>query len=307
MVRPPERVLLFRRDVRSFTGGELKVRHYFTHAERSTRFTPRIHLAPGTTPEGRALWAGTSAPPLAEFRPEAAAALFLAGLDWSAVPDPFPVPVINLIQGVRHADPGSERWSYLSRPATRLCMSEEVAEAILATGRVAGPVHVIPPGTDPAELPPPAPHRDLPVVIAGLKNPELARAVHKRLAAAGILAECLVGPLPRATFLERLGRAKVAVTLPRSREGFFLPAIEAMALGAITVCPDCIGNRSFCRDGETAFRMPYELDALVAATLAALSMAPDRADSMRAAAAAEARRHSIDAERSAFLRILDRL
>jgi hypothetical protein len=81
MVRPLERVLLFRRDVRCFTGGELKVRHYFAHAERSTRFSPRIHLATGTTPEGLALWAGTPAPPLAEFRPEAAAALFLADLD----------------------------------------------------------------------------------------------------------------------------------------------------------------------------------------------------------------------------------
>jgi glycosyltransferase involved in cell wall biosynthesis len=98
----------------------------------------------------------------------------------------------------------------------------------------------------------------------------------------------------------------VAVTLPRRREGFFLPAIEAMALGTIAVCPDCIGNRSFCRDGDTAFRTPYDLDALVAATLAALALDPARADALRTAAAAEARRHSIDAERSAFLRILDR-
>ncbi len=306
MAPPAERTLLFHRRFPRFSGGELKVRHYFGHAEGSTRFRPRIYLSPESAPEAADLWRGTSAPPLAEFRPAEAAALFLAGLDWTAVPDPAPVPVINLIQHVRHADPGSPRRSFLSRPATRICVSEEVADAIRSTGVVAGPVHVIPAAIDPAELPPPAPHRDLPVVIAGLKNPELAKAVHERLAAAGVHAECLVDPLPRRDFLERLARARVAVTLPRRREGFFLPAIEAMALGTIAVCPDCIGNRSFCRDGDTAFRTPYDLDALVAATLAALALDPARADALRTAAAAEARRHSIDAERSAFLRILDR-
>jgi hypothetical protein len=302
-----ERVLLFRRDFRRFTGGELKVRHYFAHAESSTRFRPRIHLAPGAAPESAELWRGTSAPPLAEFRPEAAAALFLAGLDWSAVPDPAPVPVVNLIQGMVHADPGTARWSYLSRPATRLCVSGEVAEAILATGRVAGPVHVIPAGTDLADMPPAKSGRDLPVVIAGVKNPRFARALHDRLTAAGVIAECLVEWMPRPAYLERIARAGVAVTLPSDREGFFLPAIEAMALRAITVCPDCIGNRGFCRDGETAFRTPYEFEAVVAATRAALALDPARADAMRAAAEAEARRHSLEAERSAFLRILDSL
>jgi hypothetical protein len=217
------------------------------------------------------------------------------------------VPVINLIQGVRHADPGSARCSYLSRPATRICVSQEVADAILATGLVHGPVHVIPAGIDPAELPPPALNRDLGVLIAGLKNADLARGVHARLATAGIAAECLLEPLPRRNFLERIARAEVVVTLPVEREGFFLPAIEAMALGTLVVCPDCVGNRSFCRDGETAFRPSYGIEPVATAVLAALAMQPARADAMRRAAAAEARRHSIEAERTAFLRILDAL
>jgi len=303
----PECVLLFRRDFPRFTGGELKVRHYFAHAERSTRFRPRYHLAAGAGPEAARLWGDASTPPLAAFRPEEAAALFLAGVDWSRVPDPAPVPVVNLIQHVRHADPGTERWSYLSRPATRICVSEEVKDAILATGRVVGPVHVIEPGTDPADLPPVPSRRDVPVVIAGVNHVRFARALCDRLAAAGIVAECIVEWLPRRDFLERLARACVAVTLPSQREGFFLPAIEAMALGAITVCPDCIGNRGFCRDGETAFRPAYEIEAVVAATKAALALDPVGAESMRTAAAAEASRHSLEAEREAFLRILDAL
>jgi hypothetical protein len=300
-------VLLFRRDFATFSGGELKFRHYFAHAEHSTRFQPRIFLAQDAAPEAADLWRGTRKPPLPYFRVADAAALFLAGLDWSAVPDPSPVPVINLVQGIRHADPGSALHSFLSRPATRICVSQQVADAILATGLVNGPVHVIPAGLDRTELPPSSPVRDVPIVIAGLKHPGFARAVHARLATSGIVTECLTEPMPRRAFLERIARAKVAVTLPLEREGFFLPALEAMALGAITVCPDCIGNRGFCRDGETAFRPPYAVDDVASAARCALALDPARSNTMLTAAAAQFRRHSIHAERTEFLRILDAL
>ena len=97
----------------------------------------------------------------------------------------------------------------------------------------------------------------------------------------------------------------MAVTLPNHEEGFYLPALEAMAAGAIVVCPDCTGNRGFCRDLETAFRPRYALDDVVAACLAAVTQAPGDAATMRAAAAAETRNHGLAAERLAFLRILD--
>jgi hypothetical protein len=304
---PGKRPLLFHREYLRFSGGHLKFRHYFEHAERSTRFQPRIYISPRSIPEAAALWRGMATPPLESWRPADAAAFFVAGEDWTEVPDPSPVPVVNLIQHVRHADPGSPRWKALSRPAIRICVSREVADAIEATGRVNGPVHVIPVGLDPSELPTPARQRDRAAVIAGPKNPGFARAVHERLAAAGHESECVVDRMPRSDFLARIARAGVAITVPNEREGFFLPALEAMALGAIAVCPDCIGNRSFCRDGETAFRPPYEVDAVVDAARSALSLPPPRAEAMRAAAAAEAHRHSIEAERSAFLRILDSL
>jgi hypothetical protein len=165
-------------------------------------------------------------------------------------------------------------------------------------------VHVIPNGIDFRDLPEPA-RREIPVLIAGAKNPTFARAVAGRLAAAGIEADCLLEPLPRPAFLERLARARVALTLPLAREGFFLPALEAMAVGAVVVCPDCIGNRSFCRDGETAFRPSYGLDDVVAATIGSARMSDTEAAAMQAAAAEEVQKHGLQRERSAFLRILD--
>ena len=301
----PERVLLFRRDFHGLTGGHLKVRHYFAHAAHSSRFRPRVFFTPESLRGPENPWYGIEPAPCTAGQPESADALIVAGMDWEAMPDPAPVPVINLIQGVRHADPGDPRRTFLSRPATRICVSEEVAEAILATGLVNGPVRVIPNGIDFHDLPAPARRREIEVLIAGAKNPEFARALAERLASVGIQADCLSGRLPRPAFLERLARARVAVTLPLAREGFFLPALEAMAVGAVVVCPDCIGNRGFCRDGETALRPRYGLDEVLAATIGAATMSEVAAAAMRAAAAEEVHNHGFEAERSAFLRILD--
>lgn len=312
MATSPARLLLFHRHFLGLTGGHLKVWHYFGHAGHSTRYTPRIHFTAPSRHDASNPWCGIQPGPLEHWRPQDAAVLFLAGLDWEAVPDPAPAPVINLIQGLRHGDSGDRRRPFLSRPALRICVSQEVAAAIEATGDVNGPVHVIPNGLDRDELTAARQQRaareaDRTLLIAGRKNPALAQALAERLQQAGIEALCLLEPLPRARFLEHVAGAAVVVTLPQEREGFFLPALEAMALGAVVVCPDCVGNRSFCLDGQTAFRPDYQLESILAATIAALQQPPQAAAAMRQAAAAMVDRHSLDAERAAFLRILDSL
>ena len=300
------RVMLFHRDYRGFTGGHLKVRDYYSHAEHATGFSPRIFFTHRSILGPNNPWHGIVPPPLPSWRPAEAAALFVAGLDWQAVPDPSPAPVINLIQGVRHADSGDARRTFLSRPAVRICVSQEVADAICATGTVNGPVHVIPNGID-LETISSNRVRDIGVFIAGLKNPTFAIALAALLVAYGVSVQLTLSRIPRPEFLDRLSRANVVVTLPDEREGFFLPALEAMAAGAVVVCPDCTGNRGFCRDGVTAFRPRYTLKAVTAATLAAVRQRPEDREGMRAEAVAEALRHSLEAERTAFLRILDSL
>ncbi|MFM7413633.1 MAG: glycosyltransferase [Planctomycetota bacterium] len=300
----PRRVLLFRRDFRGLTGGHLKVWHYFQHAGASRRFVPRIHLTPGSLGVPGNPWANVKPPPEPEWRPADGGVLFLAGLDWEAVPNPAPRPVINLIQHIRHGDVGDPRRPYLARPAIRICVSEEVATAITATGEVNGPVHVIPNGIDLDQIPC-ADHRDIGVLIAGAKNPTLATAVQAWLAREGVPARLLTGMVPRAEFLHLLSRAEVAVTIPHQHEGFFLPALEAMAAGAVVVCPDCVGNRGFCLDGQTCFRPPYELGALSRSAIRAARLAAGERAGLCQAARNQAVLHGLEAEQAAFLRILD--
>jgi glycosyltransferase involved in cell wall biosynthesis len=116
--------------------------------------------------------------------------------------------------------------------------------------------------------------------------------------------------LPRAAYLRELQAANVTVFLPNVTEGFYLPALEGLAAGTLVVCPDCIGNRSFCLPGYNAFRPSFAVDELVAAAESALALSPERAAEMRANGRATAERYSLRQEREAFhgvLRDVDRL
>jgi hypothetical protein len=73
------------------------------------------------------------------------------------------------------------------------------------------------------------------------------------------------------------------------------------------VCPDCVGNRSFCLPGVNAFRPNYRFDEVVRATEAALTLPPSEAARLTANAADTARQHSLEAEREAFGRVLEDL
>jgi glycosyltransferase involved in cell wall biosynthesis len=319
--------VLFHRDFRGFTGGHLKLWHYFDRVRRSGTHWPHIRFTEQSRWDQTNPWWPIRKDVLDSWRHIAPDVLFLEGLDWerieTAARDHSPIPVLNLIQGIRHANPESERYAFLRHRAVRICVSGEVEQAIAATGMVNGPVFVIPNGLDlPAELPRDRADRD--VLIVAVKNPDLGAELRERLRApvagggAGgrlrallrrdpLRVEALTRLIPRAAFLEALRGARVAVFLPRRSEGFYLPALEAMAVGALVVCPDAGGNRSFCLPGHNCLQPEYTLDEIEAATAAALALPRDDRETMLERARETASRHSLEVERRDFLRILQNL
>jgi hypothetical protein len=242
--------------------------------------------------------------------------LFLSGVDWrKTIPieerDEYGRPIINLVQHVWHACPNDtlNRHRFLPHKAIRICVSHEIAKAITRTGRVRGPVFTVPNAVDldalAVDTGPDAGH-DVDVLVAANKQPDLGRAVAARLERPGRRTELVAERIPRAQLLGLMRRARVTVLVPNPKEGFYLPALEAMALGTLVVCPDCIGNRSFCLPGENCYRPEYGEDAIVAAAEAALEAEPGL-DGMRARATETAEAHDMPGERRAFLAILDRV
>jgi len=183
-------------------------------------------------------------------------------------------------------------------------VSPEVTRALEHTGRVNGPVFTIPDAIDYETIASAAvPERDVDLLVVAAKQPELGRALERRLQQADRVLRLIGERIPRSELIGWLGRSRVTLFLPNPKEGFYLPAIEGMAAGTLVVCPDCIGNRSFCLAGVNCLRPAHSEDELVEAAQSALERLPELGH-MLESASLTARRHDLQQEREAFLPVL---
>ena len=309
---------LFFRNYRKFHGGALKVWDYFNHTRAAPDWDAWIQFGPRSCWDDSNPWHAASDRVLGDASHLEPDVFFVAGRDWRSL-DQHPaaesgIPVINLIQHVRHGDETSNRFAFLERKAIRICVGEEISQAVRDTGVANGPILVIPLGLDLEILKTDSDaHRDIDVLIAGLKQPqlgtELAEQLGSREGSGEWRVEVLSDLIPRPEFLERMRRAKVTVFLPNLSEGLHMPPLEGMALGTLVVCPDVPGVE-YCSDGFNCLRPAYRLNALAAAVTAAHSLPMREAEAMRNRAHETVILHSLNRERAAFhdvLRNIDQL
>ena len=305
--------VLFYRDFRRFTGGHLKVWDYFNHVRSSPAHTAHVSFTRESVWDAGNPWADARDAVVERPQRFRADAVFLAGLDWRRI-RPWARrrprrPVMNLVQHVRHAEPDDPRYAFLHHPAVRICVSLEVARAIEGTGRVNGPVLTIPNCLDIDALPAPSSPagRDFDLLVVATKQRERGAVLLPRLERAGRRVHLLGDPVPRRELLAWMNRARVTLFLPRRTEGFYLPALEGMALRTLVVCPDCVGNRSFCLPGVNSLRPAYTDADVLDQVEAAMALPPDEMERLVAAGSATAHEHDLGVERARFLEVLNDL
>jgi glycosyltransferase involved in cell wall biosynthesis len=303
-------VVVFHRDFQRFQGGHLKVFDYFQHVRSSPSHDARIRFSPDSVWDASNPWSDLRETVIGPEDATSADVLFLAGADWRSL-DPeqrasSSVPIVNLIQSYYGRRPVLHE--FLVHPAIRICVSAEVQDSLESIGSVEGPIFTVPIGVDLEQLPPARPpeERDIDCVVLAVKDQRPGRLIARRLTSAGYRVLLVDSPMRRDELLEAMARARVTVHVPAPKEGAYLPALESMALGAAVVIPDCIGNRSFCRDGETCLMPDRNPRAIVKAALEALSASPQELEPMLASARAESVARGLASERARFLEILDR-
>jgi hypothetical protein len=302
------RTVLFHRKYRRLHGGHLKVWHYFNHVVTAPGFDARVLFDVDSSWDSSNPWTAARERVIDRVDAVDPDVLFVAGRDWQRLDKlgllDRNLPILNFIQHVRHADDWSIQSRYLDRKAIRICVSQEVADAVTAAGS-RGPLVVIPNGVDvPLAESAGAGNRPVDLLIAGLKQPAMASRAAEALAAPERTIEVLTDHVPREAFLEALRRARVTLFLPNEEEGFYLPALEGMALGTLVVCPDCVGNRSFCLPGVNAFRPEFAFEPVIEAAAEALTLPEEAREALLVGARETARAHSPARERKAFHRVL---
>lgn len=304
------------------SGGQLKMRDAFEHFRHSDRFEPFVYFGEETVwhdqPGNHWLPFRHQALHHWDIRPDDV--LFFSGLDWRILtPEQRqhpPVPVLNIAQP-RQTDPGDKRHAFLRHPAIRIAKSS-IGKRILEDFGVNGPVFLIPDAIDLTALPPMNPHPDLDVLIVGLKNPAMAARIARRLRWHNWLhgrrwkIDIQVPPkLPtRMDFLQLVNRARIVAYLPlpesEGAEGFYLPALEGMALSKLVICPYAVGNVDFCLPDKTCLQPEYTAADITRQILRALAMDPAERDHLIAKARAMSLNHGLPAEGEALLDLLHR-
>jgi hypothetical protein len=297
--------MLFTRDFVSFTGGHLKFLNYLDHTSASGLATPVLYQTPTSRSVPGNIFRNFGGKTIDKLRPFPA--YFIAGDDWFLLDragiDTRTSVVINLVQGFRHAAPGSPLLACLARPAVRICVSPAVANAIRNYAN--GEVYVIENGIK-VESISDARHLDGPprVLIAGLKNPEMAKQIEARLSGL-VEVDVIISLLPRQEFLARMAAASICILLPGAKEGFFIPPLEAMALGRAVITPDCEGNLCYCKSEENCLMPEYDAQALAEAALALIN-SKARLSRIARGGLMTAKSRSLVEERAAYTAILSR-
>jgi hypothetical protein len=116
---------LFFRDYRKFHGGTLKVWDYFNHTRAAPGWDAWIQFALRSRWDASNPWHAAPDRVLADASHLVPDLFFVPDRDWERL-DRHPaaalgVPVVNLVQHVRHADPDTSRFEFLERPAIRIC------------------------------------------------------------------------------------------------------------------------------------------------------------------------------------------
>ena len=327
MNKPPnQKHVLFYRRFRQpdagTNGGNLKLRDCYNHFEVAEDWEPRIYFSQDSiwssdTPN---LWTDLRPNALPEFKPEHASLLFFSGHDWLSLPPEMranpPAPILNIVQP-RHVRKEDKRRVFLQHPAIRIAKSEHGA-SILRKHGVNGPLYVIPDTIDLSVLPSVPEIKDIDVFIPGLKQPDFAREVYKKLIAwneteeLGLNIHLQLPPklATRGAFLELVGRSKIMACIPldlkRGGEGFYLPALEAMALQALVVCPHAIGNVDHCLDGINCLVPEFTVDGLVEGVKKMHGLTADKHLAFTRAGQETAEKHDLAHERKAILDLASR-
>lgn len=302
------------------SGGQLKVRDAFEHIKASDIFEPFVYFNPETIwfDNPGNYWLPYKEIGLSNWEIKPDDILFFAGHDWKILSPQMamspPVPIINIAQP-RHINTNDPRNEFLQYPAIRIAKSS-IGKKILEEFGVNGPVFFMPDSIDFSHLPPENTNPEFDVLIVGLKNPELATKLYKRLQWKNRwrknpwkIAKQIPPKLPtRNDFLNLVNSARIVVFLPldaeRGAEGFYLPALEAMAMKKFVICPYAIGNIDFCIPDKTCLQPEYNENSILKAITNALKLETDQQNKIIEAGKLISANHDINLERSNLIKLL---
>ncbi|HIC04437.1 MAG TPA: hypothetical protein EYO65_02785 [Nitrospirales bacterium] len=280
----PMRSMLFVMPTSGVGGGNVKILHYLSHA-RSLGLRVGLWVPQDNKP---VYWSPQSVSDVQISTPETLEGwdtiFFTWPPDWPKIAERMSCPlpdqrVIHIIQHVRHVNPdfvdGYALHLLQTKAFSRICVSPEVSDAITPYVTDHALTKTIPNVIATGLFRPPIrwfkPSRPLRVLYANWKNTfgnrirDRWQSIH---ATNTVIFESIDQLLSQQALAARMRAADIFIGTPNETEGFYLAPLEAMASKVAVICPDVVGNRSFCLRDMTCLMPAYDdLDGHVCALL----------------------------------------
>lgn len=217
---------------------------------------------------------------------------------------------IHLLQNVRLSNTAFDNgysFRLLPKPMHRICITQEVVDAVSPYVGALDMLELIPHGFD-FDAFARAPEQDDPISINfnTFKGPLGGKIVQRYNTDARVTKVWVSNPGISWQHLQRNYRkTSLFLGTPLPEEGLYLPGLEAMAAGHFVITPDAFGNRFYCDFEENCAKVPWgDVEAYQARIEWAIENWHDDAFEMRKKAHAKAAGLGLESECKHFAQSL---
>lgn len=296
-----------------FRGAQMKTWDFFHHIKAHPEFNPIMEFHPDSEWSPVVPWPEQAVLGPQTHLEEPDWYCLKGGNDWKLFEQSHQLKanatVISPIVNYRVLDERHHSNQLLGRPAVRVCPSPDLASAVRSHPLTRGLVYAIPNGIDiHLDRAVPFNEKTTDLLIVAYKRPQSGKIIRDQLSASGVVrVKMLEKPVAHAAFLDLLADARVILHLPQDTEANYIPGLEGMLQGGVSIMPDCRGNRFYVNDGENGFIGTYDLEWLVKQVKAVLSRPDEALNKISMQAREQARQFSLEHERAQWHQMLDEI
>jgi hypothetical protein len=237
--------------------------------------------------------------------------LLKSGNDWLKFNKNFPSitnpAIISPVLNYRILNEKHPSNILLNKNAIRVCPNPDLTEKIKKT--TTGNVYTIPHGVNTQGFNlKRIEHRVIDILIVAIKNQDEGKELYSYLkTTTNKNIQIVYSFINHDKFLTMLADSKVTIHLPQKKESFYLPGLEGMQLGSVTIMPDCLGNTYYSINNKTAFICGYDYPQIYNKIKQVLNLDIVTLQEVSTRSTRLANRYSLEYEQELWHKLLDNL
>lgn len=248
-----------------FRGAQIKTWDYFNHINSHHAYKSNIAFHPDSQWNKFVYWKQND---LKNHIPihNPYAYLLKGGNDWIEFIKRFSIdsgkPIISPIVNFRVLNKDHPSNTLLKKKAIRVCPSPELAKQLSEDEDTNGPVLCIPNGINrTGSYGNSYENRHWDLLIVAIKNKNLGLRIYEKFRG-DLKVKLLNEFICHSEFRELMANSKLTLHLPKTMEAHYLPGLESMSLGSVTIMPDCVGNVFYCESNKSGFICEYSEESI---------------------------------------------